>query len=281
MTFTEKLQRAITSSNSLLSIGLDPDPIKIPKPLKNQFPETEELVYEFCRRVIESTKICAGIYKINLGFFEALGSAGWTIVEQLLEEIPHGKVTIADAKRGDIGTTAEKYREAFFGHLQVDALTLNPLMGLDTIDPFMNDEERAVFILTLTSNRGSADFLQQRFLGRMSLAEYIAEELNKKQALSKTHLGMVVGATQPRASEPVLMAHPDAHLLIPGVGTQGGDVVQLNDTLKNHLGIPIIHSSRAIIYAGADDENWEERITNKAIEMQQSIQPITDRYVKK
>src|SRR6056297_3975874 len=172
MTFTEKLTRSIQSSNSVLSVGLDPDPDKIPLPLRQQISDPHDLVFEFCRRVIESTKSEAAAYKPNLAFFEALGSGGLRVLESLLDVIPHGKIIIADAKRGDIGTTAAKYKVAFFDKMQVDAITLNPLMGLETLDPFLDDSSKAVYVLTMTSNRGAADFLQTPVKGRLSLGEY-------------------------------------------------------------------------------------------------------------
>ncbi len=280
MTFRQKLQRAVTSSGSLLSVGLDPDPARIPAPLKKQFPETDQMIFEFCRRVVEATKPHTGIYKANMAFFEALGSKGWAVLEQLLEEIPAGKVVIADAKRGDIGTTAQKYKEAFFDHLGVDAVTLNPLMGIDTIEPFLDDETKGVFVLTVTSNRGSADFVQRRFQGRMSLGEYFAEELSKKNQSSKTEIGMVVGATQPEAAGPILQAFPDATLLIPGIGAQGGDLTLLREALKHHTGIPVVHSSRAIIYSGENNENWEEAVSSKAAELKQLLMPLTEKFIR-
>ena len=279
MTFRQKLQRAVRSSNSLLSVGLDPDPARIPVSIKKQFPETDRQVFEFCRRVIEATKMHTGIYKPNMAFFEALGSKGWAVLEDLLEEIPSGKIVIADAKRGDIGTTALKYKEAFFDQLGVDAVTLNPLMGLDSIEPFLDEESKGIFVLTVTSNRGSADFVQRRFQGRMSLGEYFAEELAKMQPDSKTDIGMVIGATQPEASGPVLKAYPDSNLLIPGIGAQGGDFSVLKEVLKDHKGIPIVHSSRAIIYNGADSENWEEAVSAKAAEMKELLLPLTEKFI--
>lgn len=279
MTFRQKLQRAVTSSGSLLCVGLDPDPARIPVPVKEQFPETDRQVFEFCRRVIEATKMHTGIYKPNMAFFEALGSKGWAVLEELLDEIPSGKIVIADGKRGDIGTTAQKYKEAFFDHLGVDAVTLNPLMGMDTIEPFLDDETKGVFVLTVTSNRGSADFVQIRFQGRMSLGEYIAEELSKKNQDSKTDIGMVVGATQPEAAGPVLKAFPGAALLIPGIGAQGGNLNLLQQALKKHTGIPIINSSRTILYNGADSDNWEESVSAKAAEIKELLKPLTKKVI--
>jgi orotidine-5'-phosphate decarboxylase len=197
----------------------------------------------------------------------------------VIQLIPNEKILIADAKRGDIGHTANQYKKAFFDQFDVDAITLNALMGMDTLDPFLDDEEKAIFILVMTSNRGAADFLQRRFQGRMSLGEYMAEELEKKQGKSLTHLGLVVGATQIESIAPVIGAYPEAHLLIPGIGKQGGSISELQKVLENHQGIPIVNSSRSIIYAGSDQENWEEAVAEKAFQMKQSLQIITERYV--
>jgi len=279
MTFTEKLKRAVSGSNSVLCVGLDPVPELIPKPLADKFSSSPDLVLEFCTRVIEATKnhVCA--FKPNTAFFEALGSRGWEILDQTIQQIPKEKIIIADAKRGDIGNTAAQYKKAFFDDLNADAITLNALMGMDTLDPFIDDDAKAAYILTMTSNRGSADFLQRRFEGRMSLGEYIAEELEKKQDKSKTHLGMVVGATQIESIGPVINVNPEAHLLIPGIGKQGGSVEALQMVLKGHSGIPVINSSRSILYAGSDHEDWEEIIEQKASEMKMSLQELTKRYV--
>lgn len=281
MTFTEKIQHSIRSSNSVLSVGLDPVPARIPQAFREQFSDPHDLVFEFCRRVIEITKTDAAAYKPNLAFFEALGSGGWEVLESLLDGIPYGKLVVADAKRGDIGTTALKYKEAFFDRLQVDALTLNPLMGLDTLDPFVEDDSKAVFVLVMTSNPGASDFLQMPVTNKSSLGEYIAEKLSLKQKESNTHIGMVIGATQAAIAKPVLEAYPAAHLLIPGIGAQGGDPSKLNKLLSNHQGLPLINSSRAILYAGQDHENWEERIAQKASETRQMLEPITQRFLNK
>jgi orotidine-5'-phosphate decarboxylase len=281
MNFNEKLERAVETSRSLLCVGLDPDPSMIPGQLKREINNEVKLVVDFCIRVIEATKTAACAYKANTAFFEAMGSNGWEALEQIIDAIPSGKVVIADAKRGDIGNTAARYNEAFLNRLGADAVTLNPLMGLETLDPFLSSEEKAVFVLVMTSNRGAADFLQRRFEGRMSLGEYIAEELNKKQSQSQARIGMVVGATQAGWMEPVLKANPEAHLLIPGVGKQGGSVDEMAAVLRYHKGLPIFNSSRSIIYAGGDDDEWELKVGEAASALKQSLEPITKRYVSK
>lgn len=279
MTFTQKLKKAVSSSNSVLCVGLDPNPELIPRHLRKQFSDPHELILNFCSKVIESTKESACAFKPNTAFFEALGSQGWKTLEQVINQIPEDKIIITDAKRGDIGNTALQYKKAFFDQLNTDALTVNAMMGMDTLDPFLNEEEKALFVLAMTSNRGSADFLQRRFEGRMSLGEYIAEELEKKQDKSQTHLGMVVGATQIESIGSVIKANSKAHLLIPGIGKQGGSISALQKVLEGHSGIPIINSSRSIIYAGSNQKDWENAVTIKSSEMKESLKKLTERYV--
>lgn len=279
MNYTEKLKRSVQSSNSILCVGLDPIPENIPQTLRNQYKDDAELIFEFCRRVIESTKVHACAFKPNVAFFEALGVSGWEAFEKLLDVIPSNRIVIADAKRGDIGNTASMYKKTYFDRYQNDAVTLNPLMGLDTLDPFMDDSSKGVYVLALTSNSGSADFLQRRFQGRLSLGEYISEELSKKQSVCSTHIGMVVGATQIESIAPVLNAFPQSNLLIPGIGAQGGSVDELEKALVSHAGIPVVNSSRGIIYAGGDEENWSELVSEKASELKEKLNRITVRYV--
>lgn len=281
MTFTEKLTRSIQSTQSLLCVGLDPVVSRIPQPLREKISDDAELIFEFCRRIVEITKPHACAFKPNLAFFEALGAPGWEAFEKLMDVIPSNRILIADAKRGDIGNTAYKYKEAFFDRLGADAITLNPFMGLETLSPYTKDVEKAVFVLVMTSNSGAADFMKRRFEGRTSLSEYIAEELSKLQSGSETHLGMVVGATQSSDLQPVLSAHSSSHLLIPGIGTQGGSLIELQKTLETHKGIPIINSSRSIIYAGENHEDWISRVLNRTLEMKESLKPITEKYVLK
>ena len=278
MNFTDKLQKAVHSSGSVLSVGLDPDPVKIPGVLKQEIPDLHEQVIEFCRRVIGATKNHACAFKPNMAFFEALGEAGWKMLREVSDMIPSNRIFIADAKRGDIGNTAGKYREAFFDRLSADAITLNPLMGLDTLEPYSGDASKALFILTMTSNIGSADFLQRRFEGRLSLGEYIAELLAKKQEKSEAHLGMVIGATQPEAFEPVIRAHPKAHLLIPGIGSQGGTVETVARATERHQGMVIVNASRSVIYAGGDDADWEAAVSESAARLKEKLKPVTERY---
>ncbi|MFU8813671.1 MAG: orotidine-5'-phosphate decarboxylase [Balneolaceae bacterium] len=277
MTYHQKLQRAVTSSNSLLCVGLDPLPERIPAPLRERFPEPAQLLAEFCRRVIQATQTTCCAYKPNLAFFEAYGTEGWHAFERVLDAIPSNKIVIADAKRGDIGTTAARYRTAFFDRLGVDAITLNPLMGLDTLAPYLNAPERGVYVLALTSNPGAADFLNREDEPR-PLSVRIADALQALQNDSETTLGMVVGATQTARAQQVVDAFTDAPLLIPGIGAQGGRVDDLERLLAGHRGIPLISSSRSILYAGQNEPDWEERVARAAQTITETLTPITERY---
>lgn len=279
MNFTQKLKQAIISSNSTLCVGLDPDPQKIPASLREEYPDIERLIPEFCRRIIESTKMHVCAFKPNVAFFEALGPNSWSILNEIADMIPSNRVFIADAKRGDIGNTAQKYKEAFFDQMGADAITLNPLMGMDTLKPFLDDESKAIFVLAMTSNKGAADFFQKGFQGRVSMGEFISEELRNLEPTSKAHLGMVIGATQAEFIKPLLKACPNAHLLIPGIGSQGGSVDEMEEVLRGHKGFPIINSSRAIIYAGGNEPDWVDLVSQKAVEMKESISKITENYV--
>lgn len=278
MTFTDKLKQAVKSANSTLCVGLDPSPEFIPESIKSKFHSPEEQVSYFCRLIIDYTAEHCAAYKLNLGFFEALGRNGFAVFEEVIKHIPKEKISIADCKRGDISNTSEQYKKAFFDVFDVDALTLNPLMGFETLDAFSTDESKGVYVLALTSNPGAADFLKKPFNGYDMMAQYIATQLAERSKLSQTHLGMVIGATQPEAGS-ILSCYREAVVLIPGVGAQGGSVEQLAITLQNHPGIPLINSSRSIIYAGNDEANWPEQVSQKAKAFTMALKPITDLYV--
>ncbi len=279
MDYLEKLSSAIGKSESVLCVGLDPNPDLIPAAIKNEFPDPEDQVVQFCLDVIDATHEHCCAFKPNLAFFEALGSNGLSIFEKIISFIPDNKILIADAKRGDIGSTAEQYKKTYFDTFRADALTLNPMMGFDTLDPFIDDPTKAIYALVLTSNPGANDLLLRRFEGRLSLAEYIADQLRRKMENSKTHIGMVVGATYPSELKLVLQAYPDASLLIPGIGLQGGKADDLVELLDGHKGIPVISSSRSIIYAGNDSMKWKDEVAKSAKKVKKELKKITKQYV--
>src|SRR5690625_7623930 len=179
-----------------------------------------------------------------------MGAEGWRLMDKIFDEIPSDKILIADAKRGDIGNTALAYKRAFFENLKSDAITLNPLMGMDTVQPFLEDPSKAVFLLVMTSNEGAADFLQKKMEDGRSLGEHIASTIQKTQPQSRDHLGMVVGATQPDQIGQALKASPDSHLLIPDTGTQGGTIAGMTAARENHRGRRRSSLCSAVITAG-------------------------------
>jgi len=225
MKFTEKLHKAVQSRNTILCVGLDPDPARIPEFIRRRHNTTSATVTEFCRLVIEATRDLVVAYKPNLAFFEALGSEGIRSFESVIQRIPDSVLSIADAKRGDIGNTASKYAEAYFKNWKCDSVTVSPLMGFETIDAFLTDSSKGIFVLTLTSNPGANDFFMKPFAGFDMMAEFIAYELKKRSAISLGHPGMVIGATRPDLVQKVVGHYDSASLLIPGVGGQQGNFV--------------------------------------------------------
>lgn len=279
MTFNEKLLSAVKKNRSTLCVGLDPNLDLMPKPIISSDQSDPQKVEQFIKKVIDVTADHCAAYKPNLGFFEALGADGWDTFKAILNYIPDDKVIIADAKRGDISSTAEHYAQAFFDQFDVDAVTLNPLMGFETLDPFLNNSSKGIYVLTLTSNPGSKDILLKKLSGGKTVSSFIAEGLNAKQKDCKTTIGMVVGATKANELEPVINQFPDSPLLIPGVGKQGGSISALKNVLKYHKGIPLINSSRSIIYAGGNTPNWEKAVVQSAKNTTAKLAPITERYV--
>ena len=226
MSFFSKLTERVQEVDSLLCVGLDPHPDELPEP-------TIEGIYTFCMRIIEVTQAFAAAYKPNIAFFEAFGAAGINTLQQVITEIPASIPVILDAKRGDIASTAQAYAQAAFHQLRVQAITINPYLGREAVQPFLVDAEHGVFLLCKTSNPGAAD------LQDLWVADYPREGGNKsnlriyeKVALlaqewnANDNLGLVVGATQPEALKRVRQLTPDLWILAPGVGAQGGDLAE-------------------------------------------------------
>jgi uridine monophosphate synthetase len=224
MSFFERLTKRVHEVDSLLCVGLDPHPADLAQP-------TVEAVQEFCIRLIDATLDSAAAYKPNSAFFEAFGSAGFSVLEQVIDYIPKSIPVILDAKRGDIASTAEAYAKAAFQELGAQAITLNPYLGRDALDPFLSDPEHGVFLLCKTSNPGAHDLQDLLLLDMPELAGQTSRyHLYEKVALlaqvwnQQDNLGLVVGATQPEALRRVRYLTPDLWILAPGVGVQGGDL---------------------------------------------------------
>ena len=217
MKFLEKLQRVQRKHRSLLCIGLDTDPAKLPKHLG----ASKAAVSQFNRQIIEATSDLACAYKLNLAFYESLGERGWRIIKETLSYIPQDVITIGDGKRGDIGNTAEQYAHALYDEFGFDAATVNPYMGYDSVEPFIRSEQHCAFVLALTSNEGSNDF-QRLNIGGRPLYERIVQASVKWN--EKKNVGLVVGATHPKELQPIRKLAPAMPILIPGIGKQGGDL---------------------------------------------------------
>lgn len=279
MDYNDKLKAAIESSRSCLCVGLDPNLDRIPDSIKQQYPDESEQVFYFLKSVIALTQKNCAAYKPNLGFFEALGASGLEVFQKVIEFIPSNKVIIADAKRGDISTTAKHYAKAYFEKFNVDAVTINPLMGFESLNPFLEYPGKGVYTLTLTSNPGASDFLTQPFKEYATMASYIAHRLSELQKNHATHLGMVIGATKAEGMSDVIQHHSRGALLIPGIGAQGGSISALEDALENHQGIPLINSSRSILYAGENSDDWKQAVKEKSKEFKKALKPITRKHV--
>jgi len=264
MRFYEKLDNITTTHDSLVCVGLDTDPLKIPDHLRWR----DDGVLLFNRGIIEATADIAQSYKLNLAFYESLGRGGYDIVRQTLEMIPDDVVTIGDAKRGDIGNTALMYARALFDDFGFDAATVAPYMGRDSVEPFLRYEDRGVFLLALTSNKGSQDFQYLEIDGDPLYRHVIrtAQEWNEAN-----NLGFVVGATHPSELEDIRGMVGDLPLLIPGLGAQGGDVeksVRGGTTAGGMRGV--FNSSRGIIYAGGG-EDFADAARSAAIDLRDTI----------
>ena len=244
MAFANKLLQAVQGNNSLLCLGLDPDPELMPR----------MGLLEFNRAIVDATSDLVCAYKPNLAFYEALGIEGITALQRTVEYIPDNIPVIGDAKRGDIGNTARAYARALFETFGFDAATVNPYLGYDSLEPFINYKDKGVFILCRTSNTGATDFqalacwsarLDCRQQPLFKLVAQKASEWNKFN-----NIGLVVGATSPEDLREIREVCPNMTLLIPGVGAQGGDL-----ELAVRYGIDaegkgaIFSSSRQILYA--------------------------------
>lgn len=238
--FLDKLRSCSTRNNSLLCVGLDPEPESLPK----QFSRDAVGILSFNRMVIEATSDLVCAYKPNLAFYEALGVDGPRLLEQTLALIPSHIPTIADAKRGDVPNTARMYARALFGSLGVDSATVSPYMGLDTLEPFFDWEGKGVWVLCRTSNSGARDLQDLPLSDDMAL--YLRVLRMVQDASAKAAKGVVVGATSPQQLEVVRTLAPEMPLLVPGAGAQGGDLAAA--ARADSSGPVVINSSRGILY---------------------------------
>lgn len=267
----KELTEQIFSKKSFLCVGLDTDIKKVPTHLAQKYDKTEDIIFAFNKAIIDATVPYCVSYKPNLAFYESMGIAGMVAFERtiayLKDNYPHHFV-IADAKRGDIGNTSKMYARTFFEEYKLDALTVAPYMGEDSVKPFLEYEGKWVILLALTSNKGSHDFQ----LTEDSNGERLFEKvLRKSQEWGNSENMMyVVGATQGSMFADIRKVAPNHFLLVPGVGAQGGSLQEVcKYGITPDCGL-LVNSSRGIIYA-SQDEDFAEVAGQKAKELQEQM----------
>ena len=269
--FSTKLNQIIETKDSLLCVGLDSDPAKIPKFLCKE----KNSLLTFNREIIEATAEFAAAFKLNIAFYESLGVKGWKLLKQTLAHLPPDLLTIADAKRADIGNSARKYAETFFKTFSFDAVTVAPYMGYDSVAPFLEYEDRGVFVLCLTSNPGAQDFQYLPVEGE-PLYLHVTRKVNDWNS-QHGNCGLVVGATRGEEVSRIRQAAPELPFLIPGVGAQGGDLQNavLNGTDRSGTSA-LINASRSIIYASAE-KDFAESAARAARRLKEEFNTYRDR----
>lgn len=270
----KELIASIQRKRSFLCVGLDTDIKKIPAHLLQE----EDPVFAFNKAIIDATAPYCVAYKPNLAFYESMGVKGWIAFEKtvsyLRENYPD-QFIIADAKRGDIGNTSAMYARTFFEEIDLDAVTVAPYMGEDSVTPFLGYEGKWVILLALTSNKGSHDFQ----LTEDAQGEKLFEKVLRKSQewAGNDQMMYVVGATQGKAFEDIRRIAPNHFLLVPGIGAQGGSLEEVcKYGMTSECGL-IVNSSRAIIYADAT-ESFAQVAGEKAREVQAQMAQELDRY---
>ena len=259
MEFVSRLLNASRRNRSLLCVGLDPDPSKLPV----------RDVFEFNRAIIDATSDLVCCYKPNLAFYEAMGIRGLQALKKTVAYISGDIPVIGDAKRGDIGNTAAAYAEALFGYYKFDAVTVNPYLGYDSVKPFLDYRDKGIFVVCRTSNSSASDF--QDLVDNFGIKFYQSVALRAGDWNRKGNIGLVVGATYPDELKEIRKLCPDMPLLIPGIGAQGGDL-----ELSVKFGIDaakekaIIVAARQVIYA-SKGTGYAQAAREVALELRDSI----------
>lgn len=266
---TQQLVNQIRKKKSFLCIGLDVDLNKIPQHLLQE----EDPIFAFNKAIIDATHHLCVAYKPNTAFYEAYGIKGWKSLEKTINYLNenHPEIfTIADAKRGDIGNTSTMYAKAFFEDLSFDSVTVAPYMGKDSVEPFLAFENKHTIMLALTSNEGAFDF-QTLQVNNQELYKQVLE--TSKKWNNAQNLMYVVGATKAEYLAEIRQIIPESFLLVPGVGAQGGSLVDVcKYGMTDNIGL-LINSSRGIIYA-SNTENFAEAAAKKAEELQSQMSAL-------
>lgn len=267
----QDLVSEIKRKQSFLCIGLDVDLDKIPEFLLKE----EDPIFAFNKTIIDATHHVAVAYKPNIAFYEAQGLNGWSSLEKTIAYLnkKHPEIfTIADAKRGDIGNTSTMYAKTFFETLNFDSVTVAPYMGKDSVEPFLNFEDKFTILLALTSNPGASDFQTQK-VGEEELFKSVLK--TSKTWKNSDRLMYVVGATQAESLREIRKIVPKAFLLVPGVGAQGGSLEEVcHYGLSENIGL-LVNSSRGIIYA-SKNEDFAQAAAEKAEALQKQMKSVLD-----
>jgi orotidine-5'-phosphate decarboxylase len=267
MNFSEKLKAAWKASNSLVCVGLDPEPKKFP----DRFRDAPGGIFEFNKAIVDATRDLVCAFKPQFAHYAAHGAEAQLehTIDYIKATAPHA-IVILDSKRGDIGSTAEQYAHEAFERYGADAVTVNPYLGRDSVEPFLKHTDKGVIILCRTSNPGARDF-QDLYVGPgktvyQHVAETVARDWN-----SAGNCMLVVGATYPEELADIRKRVGDLPFLVPGVGAQGGDVAKVMAAGKTAAGAGlVISSSRAILYASSGDD-FEGAARKAAQDLRDSI----------
>ena len=264
-----QLYEQIKKKSSCLCVGLDTDILKIPDHLKS----ASDPVFEFNRQIIDATHQFCIAYKPNIAFYEALGPKGWESLQKTLDYIPKDIFTIADAKRGDIGNTSALYARAYFGQMNFDSITVAPYMGEDSVKPFLL-KDKWVILLAHTSNTGSSDFQTLEVASNRKLYEEVI--IKSQEWASAEQLMFVVGATHPEKIKSIRDLAPEHFFLVPGIGSQGGDLeLVMKHGMNDECGL-LINSSRAIIYASGE-KDFAKKAGEAARQVQMEMSQLMDK----
>lgn len=296
MNFRQKLIEASRKNSSWLCVGLDPDPAKIPDGQR----KGAKAVIKFNKAIIEATSDLVCAYKPNAAFYESMGSEGWEILKKTIDSVPDYIPVILDFKRGDIGNTAAMYSRSAFEYFGVDAVTVNPLLGRDSVEPFTRYRDRGIFILCLTSNPSSDDFQKKlllledppepglatpqskartfaEFFGASTSTLYLYISRLAVEWNVESNIGLVVGATAPAELEEIRKTiGEEIPILIPGVGAQGGDLEKSVVSGSNSIGeLAIVNVARGIIYSWKEARSLREEVRDTAERFRNRIEKAT------
>jgi len=267
--FDTRLRRFQSQKNSAVCVGLDPVPSRLPSPLRDGRLPTDA-VRAFCSVIVDATAPYACAFKPNFAFFEALGPAGLTVLDQVVRMIPDDCLVIGDAKRGDIGHSSRFYAQSIYEDFDFDACTVSPYLGRDSVGPFLKHEDTCTFVLARTSNDGAADLQEACTCDGTPLYRHVAQMVEDWAAEAAGSAGLVVGATAPPVLRDLRALCPSLPFLIPGVGAQGGDPAAVMDAAATEDGPVLVNSSRSILYA-SDGPDYEDAAADAAKELRDAL----------